>query len=323
MIQEVVPNLYRLEIELPNMPLKTLSSYLIKGVGRNLIIDTGLNHPKCLESMHSYLKELGVDLRETDIFITHHHADHAGLVSSLVTDTSMIYCSKHDSYLFSKADDVNKSWDEKRCFMVRNGFPENQVNIAINNIPNSTYACLNHIKLSEGDILCAGTYQFRCIETPGHSKGHLCLYEPDQKLLVAGDHINAKITPNIALVSDTENPLKEYLESLEKVENLEVDLVLTGHGSLIKNCRQRILELKHHCERRDAEVLAILKQGEKTTYQLASELKWDMNYESWESFSPTNKLFAICETGAHLIYIKEKGFIKSEVSDQQVVFSLN
>jgi len=61
----------------------------------------------------------------------------------------------------------------------------------------------------------------------------MCLYEPDKKIFVSGDHILADITPNISTWNELANPLKEYLSSLDKVYPLDVSLVLPGHRSLI------------------------------------------------------------------------------------------
>ena len=84
MIEEILANLYKIEIPLPESPLKALNSYVIKNSERNLIIDTGWNQEECMNAMQTGLKELGVDLRKTDFFITHLHADHLGLVSTLL-----------------------------------------------------------------------------------------------------------------------------------------------------------------------------------------------------------------------------------------------
>lgn len=325
MIEKILPDLYRLEIPLPNTPLKSINSYLIKGEGRNLLIDTGLNHKQCLDAMHLELKELGVDLRETDIFITHAHSDHSGLVSSLTTDTSTIFCGKQDSYIFDPIITTSNVWDDIREFTERHGFPETELNLAVEAHPGFKYSSrggLNHTKLTDGDMICAGSYRFRCIETPGHTKGHMCLYEPDRKFLVAGDHILGNITPNISQLSDNDNPLKEYLQSLIKINNYDIELVLPGHRDLITNCHDRIRELTHHYEKRAAEVLVALEKGDRTGYQAASELSWNLTYESWELFPPAQKMFATWETLAHLKYMEEKQLIKRELVDQRVVFSL-
>ena len=88
MCEEVLPGLFRLKIPLPDSPLKYLNSYVIKGVDRSLIIDTGLNRKECLEAMQKGLSTLGVDLEAADIFVTHLHADHFGLVTKLATDST-------------------------------------------------------------------------------------------------------------------------------------------------------------------------------------------------------------------------------------------
>ena len=325
MIEKVFPDLYRLEIPLPNSPLKAINSYLIKGEERNLLIDTGFNNKQCLDAMHLNLKELGVNLRETDIFITHAHADHSGLVSSLATDTSTIFCGKQDSFIFDTTSTTLYFWNYVREFTERHGFPETELNIAVEaylGFELSSRGGLDHTKLTDGDTICAGSYRFRCIETPGHTKGHMCLYEPDRKFLVSGDHILGNITPNITQWSDNDNPLKEYVNSLVKVDNYDIELILPGHRDLIKNCRERIRELTHHYEKRVSEVLVVLEKGDRTGYQAATELSWNLTYESWELFPPAQKLFAMWETLAHLKYIEEKQLIKRELVDQRIVFSI-
>jgi len=97
MSQEILPNLYRIEVPLPGNPLKALNSYVIKTQERGLIIDTGMNREECMEAMNFALKELDVDLGKTDFFITHMHADHLGLVPALATDTSTIYLNQQDA----------------------------------------------------------------------------------------------------------------------------------------------------------------------------------------------------------------------------------
>jgi len=91
MIEELLPDLYRVEVPLPRSPLKALNSYIIKGNGRFLIVDTGMNREECLIPMRSALEKLNIDLEKTDFFITHLHADHSGLVGKLSTDSSKVY----------------------------------------------------------------------------------------------------------------------------------------------------------------------------------------------------------------------------------------
>jgi glyoxylase-like metal-dependent hydrolase (beta-lactamase superfamily II) len=322
MIEEILADLYKIEVPLPKSPLKALNSYVIRNSERNLIIDTGWNQEECMKAMQAGLKELGVDLRTTDFFITHLHADHFGLLSSLVTDASKIYFNQPDANRFR----AGFRWDDFAHFARLNGYPESELQASLRSHPGFKFRpkenLFFHI-LKEGDTIAIGDYRFRCIETPGHTPGHMCLYEPSQKAFVAGDHILNDITPNIQLWSDDRNPLEEYFSSLDKVKGLDIQLVLPGHRSLFRNCKERIQELKQHHQKRLDEIISILGKGDKNAFQVASEMSWDILCDSWDLFPVSQKWFATGEAIAHLKYLKEKGIIRSEMQKQRIVFSMN
>ncbi len=325
MIEEILPNLYRMEIPLPNSPLKAVNSYLIKAPGRNLIIDTGMNREECLDAMRRGLGEAGVDLDETDFFITHMHADHSGLVAALASETSRIYCSRPDSAMIGPVFSSLEDWFKSiQAFALVNGFPESILQDAVRQHPGFKYSAKGRLEfhiVREGDTIAAGNYAFRCVETPGHTPGHMCLYDPGKKLLVSGDHILGDITPNISLWTDGHNPLREYLQSLEKVSRLDVELVLPGHRDLIQDCRDRIEELKTHHRKRTEEILSILGGSRRDAYQVASRMSWDMTYESWDLFPAPQKWFATGEAMAHLKYLEEEQLVRRETRDDRILYS--
>ena len=321
MCEEILPNLFRLKIPLPDSPLKYLNSYVIKGPDRNLIIDTGLNRRECLEAMQAGLGTLGIDLKASDIFITHLHADHFGLVAKLATDTSHVYFSRPEKELI-------ESWEGFGPMIVyagQNGFPEDELQAALDKHPGAKYGSewIPEMKLlEEGDEIRVGDYEFRCVATPGHTMGHICLYEPGKKILVAGDHILIDITPNIQCWSDTQNPLKHYLASLEKVYSLKVDLTLPGHRRLIENHQARIEELKRHHADRLTEVLSILKAGALNAFQVASQMTWDIDSESWDQFPVAQKWFATGEAISHLRYLEEEGQLVRNAGGKITLYSI-
>lgn len=322
MITKILPNLYRIEVPLPRNPLKATNSYVIKTQGRNLIIDTGMNRDECMQALSSGLKELQVNLRETDFFITHLHADHLGLVSNLATDTSKIYFNKQDIFRSGGSRDPRAGPHDLGRM---NGFPENELKEALDRHPGYRYGArgpIDFTTLKEGDTISIVDYLFKCVETPGHTRGHMCLYEPNKKILVAGDHILIDITPNISLWSEKGNPLNEYLESLDKVYNLDVELVLPGHRAIFSDCKGRIRELQQHHQRRADEVLDILEKSRQNAYQVASQMTWDLTYKSWDQFPASQKWFATGEAIAHLKYLEEKGKIRREIRKQRILFSL-
>jgi len=320
MIEEILANLYRIEIPLPQSPLKTLNSYVIKSSERNLIIDTGWNQEECMNAMQAGLKELGVDIRERDFFITHSHTDHIGLLSSITTDSSTIYFNQPDADRFKSG----LPWDDIIKFARLNGYPENELQATRQSLPGFRFRSEGDLTfhiLKESDTLSIGDYVFKCVETPGHTRGHMCLYEPNKKIFVAGDHILNDITPNIQSWSDDRDPLKEYLSSLDKVYGYDIELVLPGHRSIFRNHKERIQELKDHHQKRLDEIVSILGKGRQNAFQVASQMSWDIIYDSWDLFPISQKWFAIGEAISHLKYLQEKGVIRREMQEQRILFS--
>ena len=321
MCQEILPGLFRLKIPLPDSPLKYLNSFVIKGPNRSLIIDTGLNRRECLEAMQDGLSSLGIDLKSADIFITHLHADHFGLVTRLATDTTQIYFSRPEKELI-------ESWEGFRSMIAyagQNGFPENELQAALDKHPGAKYGSdwMPDMKLLEdGDGIDVGYYHFKCVATPGHTMGHICLYEPDKKILVAGDHILIDITPNIQCWSDTQDPLKHYLSSLDKAAGLQVDLVLPGHRRLIADHRARIEELKSHHAQRLAEVITILDGGAMTAFEVASRMTWDLKCDDWNDFPVAQRWFATGEAISHLRLLEEEGKVGRKAEGELTLFQL-
>jgi glyoxylase-like metal-dependent hydrolase (beta-lactamase superfamily II) len=299
MIQEIFKNIYKLEIPIFNSPLEALNSYVIKGLERSLIIDTGLNQEECMNSMQAGLREIGVDLRETDFFITHIHPDHIGLVPRLATDTTRIYFNQPEADWIR----MGINWNDFIPLARSNGFPEEELQMALQIQHGFEFIEDWHLPfhiLKEGDTIGIGENVFRCIETPGHSRGHMCLYEANKKIFVSGDHILSDITSGIQLWSNDWDPIKEYLESLEKVDQLDIGLMLPGHRDMIRNYRERIQELKLHHERRSKEIVSILEKGNKNAFQIGSQMSWDISCDSWDRFPFLQKCFAVGEAIAHL-----------------------
>ena len=320
MIEEVRDRLYRIEVPLPNSPLKELNSYVIKADDRNLIIDTGFNRSVCFEAMQKGLAALDIDLSRTDFMITHMHADHTGLISRLATKTSTVYMSRIDARVFDK----DNNWQTMIDYAVINGFPADELMKALHDHPGYKYSpktIPDFYLLDDGNIIEMGDYHLRCILTPGHTEGHICLYDEDKKILFSGDHILFDITPHIESWAYRTNSLKNYMESLDKVYNLPVNIVLPGHRNFFTDLKGRIDELKEHHRLRAGEVLDVVGSDTKNAYEIAAGMTWDIDCENWEAFPIAQKWFATGETIAHLRYLESEGRIKRNTSQKIVTFS--
>ncbi len=320
MIEQIQDHLWRIEVPLPGNPLKSINSYVIESDSRTLIIDTGLDRKECLDAILSGLDRVGVDLERTDFFITHMHADHSALVPKLARKSSKIYFNRPDAEVFEGVS----PWETILAYAGRNGFPEDELRAALENHPGYKHGVVekpDFTFLDDGDPLEAGDYRFRCVMTPGHTKGHTCLYEPEKRILFSGDHILIDITPNIQCWRDGMNPLGEYLQSLDKVRGLDIGIVFPGHRRFIRDCKERVDELKRHHENRADEVLEVLSRGTQSAYQIAAGMSWDLDYASWDQFPVAQKWFATGEAIAHLRWLEERGEVFSETEADKITFS--
>lgn len=320
MVDTVTEGLYRIEVPLPKSPLKELNSFVIKGKDRNLVIDTGFNRTACREAMEQGIRELGLDLSKTDFFITHMHADHSGLVTDLATETSTIYFSRIDSRVFDKDSD----WRPMIDYAGVNGFPADELMKALDSHPGFKYSPKTIPELSlvdDGDIISIGDFRLKCLATPGHTQGHICLFDEAKGLLFSGDHILYDITPHIESWSYQVNALQDYLDSLDRVYNLPVKLVLPGHRTFFTDLKGRIDELKEHHRERADEALDVVNGRTMNAYEIAAGMSWDIDCETWEEFPIAQKWFATGETIAHLRYLESEGRILRNANRETVTFS--
>ncbi len=321
MIEEMLPGVLRLEVPLPRSPLKATNSYVVIDRERPLVIDTAFNRPECRDAFVSLLGEVGIDLDTVDYFVTHLHADHLGLAVSLARNGTTIYFNEPDMPLARPSDEY---WEWMGHVYETHGMPLSDSHIAMDRHPGRIYGPerdFPYTVVYDGDVLERGGYRLRCFQTRGHTPGHMCLLLEDLNVLFCGDHILGDITPNITMWTDVENPLGDYLQSLDATDRLNVDRALTGHRSMVADCGGRISELKRHHAVRCEEVLRALADGEKDAAQVTPLISWDLRYETWDDVHPVQKLFATGETIAHLQYLETQGSITSREVGGRVLFS--
>lgn len=326
MPEALAANLYRIVVPLPDNPLKEINSYILTSSDRNLVIDTGMNRPECREVLERGLEEIGLDLERTDFLATHLHADHQGLISTLMRPGSRAYMGREDTPAFRHG--AGDTWS-RDGFMgnygARSGFPADDLEASMRNHPGFKYssaATVDYLELEEGDSLQVGDFHLEVLHTPGHTGGHICLLDRARGILFSGDHVLGDITPNIATWSDDGDPLADYLDSLERMRPLEVESCLPGHRSPIANLQKRIDELiSHHQERAD-EVLRILGSGgPANAYTVAGQMTWSIRARSWAEFPVMQRWFATGEAIAHLRYLEGAGQIGRQGSGGTINFA--
>lgn len=303
MITEIYSNIYKQEIPLPKNPLKAVNSYIITSPERNLIIDTGFNIEECKKAFMEGIGELAIDFTKTDLLVTHLHSDHSGLASELEKQGVRVYAGKIDGKMIN--DMTNGTyWDNFNRY--KNMFHLNQDNVSVDDNPGYKYALKEPIEFTpveEGDVINIGEYSFNVVDIPGHTPGHVGLYEKNHKLFFCGDHILDKITPNIAFWGFERDILEVYFNSLKKVYEYDIDFLFTAHRNIIIDHKKRINELLAHHEHRLNEVREIIRNNKRTVRDTAANMHWELRYDKWEDFPKAQKWFASAEAASHLEHL--------------------
>lgn len=314
MYTHIEDNIYTIPVPLPNNPLRQLNSYVIKGEGRNLVIDTGFKLEECRKALCDGLEELGVDMNCTDIFLTHLHSDHSGLAAELATQSSKIYISRADGELLtlSLTQGLGRV-EEYRSY----GFSEKELENFWEN-PSMKYrqeSPFNFTYVADGDVLTYGGRRMEVIFTPGHTPGHVCLYDRANKVMFLGDHVLFNITPNITTWPFFEDPLGHYVHSLMDISIYDVRLPLPAHRGVNGTMAERIGTIIEHHGARIREMLDILTERPGLTpYDLSGMMTWRVHGKtnSWADFPLNQKWFAVGETAAHLDYLLKRGRVRRE-----------
>jgi glyoxylase-like metal-dependent hydrolase (beta-lactamase superfamily II) len=301
-IQQVADNIYTFVVPLPDNPLRWLNTYVIKSEGRSLLIDTGFNRSECFEALMSGMKALNIKPRETDVFLTHLHSDHTGNAAALEAQGCRIIMGNKDHSILAA-----KSYDRRDKRMLEGGIsPELLKDIQAHN-PALIYATTSFdcSTVENGQFLDYGGYHLECVETPGHTPGHMCLYDRDKKLMFTGDNVLFDISPNITFWVSLEDSLGDYLNSLKKCAAMDIELGLPGHRTMgdvtVRERCQQLLE--HHRVRLDEIQSICCDRPGLSAYEIAGLASWRIRANSWEDFPLGQKWFAVGETISHLDHL--------------------
>lgn len=326
---EITPGIYQFKIPIPDNPLGNTNSYLIQGDSECLIIDPGINNDAAFDVLQKELTEIGVALEDiTQIVATHSHPDHYGLtgrVKQLSQAKILVHHLVRDSI---QSTQVNREEQSKRMepWLRLNGVPGSDLAEFQKNplrMPGFTNPVMPDVMLQGNETIAVGTFSFQIMWTPGHDPGHICLYEPAQKILFSGDHVLPVITPHISLQTQSDiNPLADFINSLNLVKQLDVNLILPGHEQTFTNLQTRIEEIIQHHEQRNSEILAALKAAPKTAYQISTEITWmpSLGGVKFQDLKPWDKRMAVLETLAHLEAMRIKGRVDKSSRDSIIYY---
>ncbi|MBI4317518.1 MAG: MBL fold metallo-hydrolase [Chloroflexi bacterium] len=319
---EIVRGIYQLKVPIPDNPLGCLNAYVIDGGDGLALVDTGFNVPEALESLLSQLREHGFvpsDIRK--LIITHWHPDHYGLARE-VKKRSGARLLVHRAEVEFLRDLLHRYPEFRRQTMewlLENGMPLEEIeqlrpaNEGFFGLDDETQ--VDQI-LEGGETISVGRVELEVISTPGHSPGHICLYERERRILLSGDHVLPIITPNISMrTKSDQHQLSHFLDSLQRLRHLEVDLVLPAHEHIFYSLGDRLEQIKQHHEERCRAIADAGGNGWSTGYEIASKIPWMEGQMPWATMPVFHRRWALTETLAHLHFLSARGAVRQSERD--------
>lgn len=248
--QEVAPDLFQVTIPTP-FPHETASqAYLIRDEIPTLV-DTGTGFGASGPALAEGLRRMG--LKEVRLILnTHEHIDHAGGNLEAAADAPIrMHPVALESVKRQAAYRVPEEMWAKMGESMRSTFETGTRQF-------EALARRPVEPLREGDEVALGSHTLRVIHTPGHAMGHVCFYEPRRRYLFTGDHVLGHGTPFVGIGDPLSGDMGAYMTALERLLDLEVDLLLPGHGPALKEARARMVETLESKRRREGRVLEAL-----------------------------------------------------------------
>lgn len=309
-----VPGVRTLTLPMP-WELETVNVHIVDLDDGFLLVDSGIATEECFDALEAELKALRIAWRDIRMLcLTHLHPDHIGLSWKILelSGAKMVMHRVERDYLALVARESRAPFFAQA--MSNAGVPEEmqkRMDHALRDIRRHFREHSPDWLLEGGEKIPVRGGTLEALWTPGHSPGHVCLYSPEHRYLISGDHILQFITPNIGWHPDADM-LAEYLNSLDRLNPFDIDLVLPSHGGAFRGHRDRIRETTQHHDVRCAEILKLISETPLTAYGLVERV-WPRKLTAFHQH------FAVFEILAHLEYLQRRG----RVTAQNVGGSLN
>lgn len=234
--------------------LDHINVWLIRDNDGWTIVDTGIYSENVKKHwtkiFETYLEGKPVNR----VIATHLHTDHTGLAGWIVQEWGCeLWMSRSDFYMCKvmAADGPSDVPEDAIAFYRRAGFNEQRLDRYRSRFgqfgANIAELPAGYRRISEGQYLDIGGKEWRAVIGHGHAPEHVCLYCPELKLIIAGDQILPRITPNVSVQPSEPhaNPLRDWINSCQRFRELLPPnlLVLPAHQSLYVGVHERLTAL--------------------------------------------------------------------------------
>jgi glyoxylase-like metal-dependent hydrolase (beta-lactamase superfamily II) len=342
-VTEVASGILRAQIPINFTGLGHVNMYLLEDAQGWTALDPGLPGPATWKAIKDRLRQVGAKVTDVHtVVVTHSHPDHFGSAEKLrrEADAELVTATDFRTFfdvlepdLVESPPEPNPVDDAAAIDRLRDRFE--LTTPWGGEMPRPPLPGLGPIgwvkrrvarryflaprpnrRLADGQRVGLGSREFVAVHTPGHTVDHLCLFDPEDGVLLSGDHVLPSITPHISgLGSVSDDPLADFVGSLDKVAALEgVGISLPAHGHPFTNLQERVDAIKGHHEERLEKLTEISHAvGEANVEVLMKEL---FSERAWGNM-------AEAETYAHLEHLRLAGKAESRWGDGLLLYTVD
>lgn len=299
-VERLAGGIWSVPVPIPGSPLRYTLCYLIPGDDGLVVVDPGWDSAEGWAALESGLAIAGATPADVlGVVVTHVHSDHHGLSKRLQEAGAWVAMHPAERDALSPS---GSPADWLRAHHV----PEAEIAVLAGTIGQHRLSepAQPDVLLEDEELVPLRGRKLRTVWTPGHTPGHICLLDADAGVLLTGDHLLPRISPNIGLQRPGSSPLESFLESLAKVAAYNDAEALPAHEYRFRGVAARARQLRAHHDLRCEEIVAAVERlGRPTVWQLAAHLTWS---RPWEEIGAM-RVGAIAETMAHVRYLADRG----------------
>jgi len=306
---EVAPGIHWLRMPLP-FKLDHINLWLLEDGDGWTIVDTGIGQDDVKAAWETLFSGVMQNRPVNRVVVTHFHPDHAGLAGWLTERFDAPLVMPLTEWTFARMlylDLPEQTLPVFKQFYHRAGFSSAMMETVsrrlghypriVSQIPTSMQ------RIVDGDGIEIGGKTWKMIVGRGHSPEHACLYCPEMDVLISGDQVLPKISPNVSVwpQEPEARPLGLFLETLTRMGEVVTGdpLVLPSHNWPFKGLHARLEDLlAHHADRLEDTLFSL---PEPSTGVEVLNRMFTRELDEHQTF------FAIGETLAHLYHLMEQG----------------
>ena len=278
----VLPGLWRLRLPLPWPGVPHGNAYAIAAGDGVVLVDTGLHEPGSMRQVELALGQAGLRVEHVRLVVcTHAHSDHYGQAGPIMEQSgAQLWMHPNHEHMTKAAEDPQRAFDRRFEIARQSGVPAEAL-AAYREARSGEKFGIAEVVIPDMPLLPGvevdtdlGIWQVH--ETPGHAPSHVVLHQPERALLLSGDHLLGRVS----LYYDygyTPDPAGEFLDSLDVVDQLDVQLVLAGHGRPVRDARALTAANRRTVAERIERIRSALADGSRTAYDVVPEMWSDVN----------------------------------------------